>query len=118
MITFYGYARCSTCRKARKWLDAHGIDHTFVDITTDPPDPATLESILDRGEYTMAELFNRSGVQYRELKMKDRLPGLSRGEAVALLAGNGRLVKRPIVTDGTRATVGFKEDRFESVWAG
>lgn len=116
MITFYGYARCSTCRKARKWLDAQGVEYTFVDITTDPPSASLLESILDRGDYSIPELFNRSGVQYRELKMKDSVPGMSRSEAAEVLAGNGRLVKRPIVTDGERTTVGFNEDRFEVVW--
>ncbi|MEK9500175.1 arsenate reductase family protein [Gaopeijia maritima] len=116
MIKFYGYARCSTCRNARKWLDARGIEHTFVDITADPPSAATLGAILDSGDYAIGELFNRSGVQYRELGMKDRLPDMSREEALETLAGNGKLVKRPIVTDGTRATVGFREDRFEAVW--
>ena len=117
MLTLYGYAKCSTCRKARAWLDQAGRDHRFVDITTDPPDRATLGRILEVEEdITLPQLFNRSGQEYRRLGMKDRLPTMEVDEALELLAGNGRLVKRPIVTDGRRFTVGFSEAAFEERW--
>lgn len=118
MLTFYGYEKCSTCRNARKWLRARGIEHDFIDITLHPPAAGTLQAILEGGDYALRDLFNRSGGRYRELNMKERMPTIGPDEAVALLSGDGRLVKRPIVTDGRRFTVGFDEGRFEEVWGG
>jgi arsenate reductase len=114
MLKFYGYRRCGTCRKALAWLDDHGVDYRFVDITETPPPKTLLRALLQ--EHEPRALFNTSGQQYRELGMKDRLPTLSRSEAVDLLAANGKLCKRPLVTDGTRHTVGFQPDRFAAVW--
>ncbi len=115
MLTFYGYGNCDTCRKARKWLDAQGLEHRFVDITQSPPPPAVLRRALQAG-YAVRELFNTSGVQYRQMKMKDRLATLSVSEAVTLLAKEGRLCKRPVVTDGAAVTVGFRPEAFEQTW--
>lgn len=115
MIKLYGYMKCDACRKAIKWLDTHSVDHAFIDITTDPPSAGQLRAIL-RSDYALRQLFNTSGVLYREMRMKDRLPAMKEAEAVELLASNGKLVKRPIVTDGKRFTVGFKPDRFAEVW--
>jgi arsenate reductase len=114
-MKMYGYKKCGTCRKAMKWLDAKGVAYDFVDITEHPPKQAELKRALAAG-YDIKDLFNKSGGQYRELNMKDKLPGLSQAEALKLLAGNGYLVKRPICLDGDRVTVGFKEDTFASVW--
>jgi arsenate reductase len=86
------------------------------DITTDPPPTAMLEAILADGRYQLTDLLNRSGEQYRALKMKEQLRRLSPAEVLALLARNGRLVKRPIVTDGARFTVGFDPERFRATW--
>lgn len=116
MITFYGYDRCSTCRKAKKALAAWGVDYRDVDITEHPPTKKVLRALLSSGDLKLGDLFNRSGVQYRELNMKEKLKGLSDADAIDLLASNGRLCKRPIVTDGSRHTVGFKEDGFRAVW--
>ena len=115
-MKLYGYVKCGTCRKAIKWLDAKGIAYDFVDITQTPPKQAELKKALAAG-YEIKDLFNKSGGQYRELNMKDKLPGMSHTEAVKLLAGNGYLVKRPICLKGDSVTVGFKEDIFEEVWA-
>lgn len=115
MVQFYGYSRCSTCTKAKKALQAAGVAFDEIDITAEPPPRALLEALLEAG-YRLPELFNRSGVQYRELGMKDKLPSMSESEALTLLAGNGRLCKRPIVSDGKRHTVGFVADRFEATW--
>lgn len=114
MIKFYGYRKCGTCRKALQWLDGRGIAYTFIDITEQAP-PRTLLNALLKQE-GLRSLFNTSGGQYRELNIKDRLAGMSDQEAVDLLAGNGMLCKRPMVTDGTRHTVGFREERFGEVW--
>jgi arsenate reductase len=116
MLKFYGYDKCSTCRKAKKWLDANSIAYQTFDITKTPPPNRVLKRILKSGDYTLKDLFNRSGVQYRELKMKDKLPAMSESQAIDLLASNGRLCKRPIVFDVDRHTVGFKEDVFAAIW--
>lgn len=115
MLQFYGYSRCSTCTKAKKALAAAGVEFEEIDITAQPPPKALLKRLLAAG-YRLPQLFNRSGVQYRELAIKDRLPKLSEAEALSLLAGNGRLCKRPIVTDGSRHTVGYDADAFAATW--
>lgn len=117
MVTYYGYAKCSTCQKAKKALGQYDVSFKEVDITETPPSKTELKKILKSGEYALKDLFNKSGVQYRELNMKDKLPTLSQDEAIDLLASNGRLVKRPIVIDGAKVTVGFKEDLFKKTWA-
>lgn len=114
MLKFYGYMKCGTCRKALKWLDTRGQAYEFVDITEKPPTRKLLKDLLKT--YELKRLFNTSGGQYRELGIKDRLATMTAAEAVDLLAGNGMLCKRPIVTDGTKATVGFKEEEFAAIW--
>lgn len=115
-IQYYGYNKCSTCRKAAKWLDDNGVDYVQKPIVDDPPSQALLKKILASGKYDLKDLFNKSGVQYREMNMKDKLPTMSKAEAIKLLAANGKLIKRPIITDGTKHTVGFKEDDFKATW--
>jgi len=114
MMKIYGYMKCGTCRKAVKWLDSEGMDYQFIDITQTAPTKALLKALLK--QYELKRLFNTSGGQYRELGIKDKLASMTQAEAVDLLASNGMLCKRPMVTDGTRHTVGFKEDEFASVW--
>lgn len=116
MLTFYGYPKCSTCRKAAKWLDDHGVAYGSIDITAQPPPAALLRCILQQGDYQLKDLFNRSGEVYRQMNLKGRLPGMTDGEAIDLLAAHGKLVKRPIATDDRRFTVGFDPDRYEQVW--
>ncbi|QQE12741.1 Spx/MgsR family RNA polymerase-binding regulatory protein [Planctomycetota bacterium] len=116
MLKIYGYMKCGTCRKAIKWLDGAGKKYEFIDITVKPPSGVMLKKILKGGDYKLKHLFNTSGVLYREMKMKEKLPGMSVGDAVELLSENGKLVKRPIVTDGEDFSVGFKEEVFEVKW--
>lgn len=116
MITFYGYDKCSTCRKAKKVLVERGVAFKDVDITTTPPPKKLLSQIAKSGTYKLTDLLNKSGVQYRELNMKERVKTMTPDEVVTLLAENGRLCKRPIVTDGTRHTVGFDEPVFKESW--
>lgn len=117
MVTFYGYKRCSTCRKGEKFLTHRGIDYTFVDITEEPPSKEDLVKIIEQSGKPLKKFFNTSGVVYREQKIKDKLPSMSEEEQVALLASNGKLLKRPIVTDGTKSSVAFKEDEFGEIWS-
>lgn len=116
MLKFYGYKKCDTCRKAERFLQQAGIGYEFVDITENPPTAEELAAIAGYANIPLNKLFNTSGVQYRELKIKERLPELSDQEMLILLAGNGRLIKRPLITDGKRATVGFNEERFAAIW--
>lgn len=116
MLKFYGYKQCGTCRKAEQFLQQANIAYEFVDITLNPPGAEELAAIVARAGVSLNKLFNTSGVQYRELKIKDRLPALSEQEILVLLAGNGRLIKRPLISDGQRATVGFDAERFAATW--
>lgn len=116
MLKFYGYKQCGTCRKAEQFLQQSGIAYEFIDITENPPSAEELAAIIERANVPLNKLFNTSGVQYRELKIKERLPALSHREILALLASKGRLIKRPLITDGKRATVGFNAEQFAAVW--
>ena len=113
-MKFYGYKKCGTCRKAEKYLNESGISYDFIDITEQAPTKTELKKAMNM--YGLKKLFNTSGVQYRELKIKDLLPTLSDNEAIDLLTANGRLVKRPMVFDGDKVSVAFKEDDFKSIW--
>ncbi|MEM7625222.1 MAG: Spx/MgsR family RNA polymerase-binding regulatory protein [Planctomycetota bacterium] len=115
-LTVYGYMKCDTCRRALKWLEAHECDTEFIDITQDPPNAATLGALLDTGDYQLKQLLNTSGRAYREPGVKDKLAAMGRDETLTYLAGEGMLIKRPIVTDGTRFTVGFRETAFDAAW--
>jgi len=118
MLKFYGYKKCGTSRKAEKALEQMKVKYDFIDVTEHPPSASALKKAVQQSGADYRKLFNTSGVQYRELKIKDRLPTMSEAEVFKLLAGNGRLIKRPIVTDGKRATVGFNEDNFKKTWKG
>ena len=114
-MKFYGYNKCGTCRKAKKFIEELNIDCTEFDITLNPPPKSILKkAIKAKG---LKKLFNTSGVQYKELKIKDQIKTMKESEAVDLLAGNGRLIKRPIAIDGDRITVGFNEEEYQEVWA-
>ena len=117
MLKLYGYKQCGTCRKAEQFLQQAGIGYEYIDITENPPAAEELAAIVERASVPLNKLFNTSGVQYRELKIKDQLPGLSDQAILFLLAGNGRLIKRPLITDGKRATVGFNAQQFAAVWS-
>ena len=109
-MKLYQYPNCSTCRKAIKFLNEQEIAFDSINITQTPPTKAELEVMLASYEGDMRKLFNTSGVQYRELNMKDRMPTISDKEAIALLAENGKLIKRPFLLNANRqGVVGFKE---------
>lgn len=116
MITLYGYKKCGTCRKAEKALTDNGIDYKFIDITTTPPDKTELESMIKLTGKELKKFFNTSGVVYREMELKEKLKSMSDEEKLELLASNGKLIKRPLTTDGISATVGFNEDEFLTTW--
>jgi arsenate reductase (glutaredoxin) len=115
-LTVYTYANCDTCRRAVKWLRAHEIAFTEKPIRETPPTPAELRAMLARlgGAGALRKLFNTSGVDYRAQKLGEKLPAMTEAEAIALLAGNGNLVKRPFALGsgagaGGVGLVGFDE---------
>lgn len=116
MLKFYGYKKCDTCRKAEKALAKLGREYEFIDITEAPPSPAALKKAVAQSGAELKKFFNTSGVQYKELGIKDKVTGMTEPQIMEMLAGNGRLLKRPIVTDGAKATVGFDEAVFTKAW--
>jgi len=117
MIRFYAYKGCDSCRRARKWLQAHEIDFNEIAIREQAPSVEELQQAL-KAKGQIKALFNTSGVDYRQMGMKDKLPTLSEGKTLELLAANGNLVKRPFVIGCDLSLVGFKEaewlDTFDS----
>lgn len=113
-MLFLEYPPCSTCKKARKWLDDHGIAYTARHIKENNPSYEELKLWLERSGLPIKKFFNTSGQQYKALGLKDRLPGMSVDEQLQLLATDGMLVKRPMVVteDGTILT-GFREAEWE-----
>jgi len=113
MIKVYEYSKCSTCRNALKFLDKKGISYVKVPIVDQPPSPAELKKMLGylkEHDGSFKNLFNTSGVQYRELKISDKIKaGMTEAEAIALLSKNGKLIKRPFLLTDRGGTVGFKE---------
>lgn len=116
MLTFYHYARCNTCTNAKKYLTARGHTLKEIDITVNPPPAALLTNLIEKSGRPYTDFLNRSGIQYREQNMKEKLKHLSAEQIIKILASDGRLIKRPIVTDGKKVTVGFKEEEFERSW--
>ena len=111
-VTVYQYPKCSTCRKALKWLDAKGVKYESVDLVADPIPAAQLADLHERSGLPIARFFNTSGESYRKGDWKSRLPGLSTDAALKALAKDGKLVKRPIVDNGRKVLVGFDEDAY------
>ena len=108
-MLFLCYPKCSTCQKARKWLEAQNKDFTIRDIKLENPSEDELRLWHSKSSLPLKKFFNTSGNLYKELHLKDRLPEMSEDEQFALLATDGMLVKRPIVVDGDTVLVGFKE---------
>lgn len=114
-VLFIEYPKCSTCKKAKAWLDAHGVAYVDRHIVEDNPTAAELAAWRERSGLPLRRFFNTSGMKYRELGVKAQLDaGMSDEDAYALLATDGMLVKRPVlVLDGT-VLVGFREAEWEA----
>ena len=110
----YSYSKSGTCRNAIKDLEAKKIKFEVIDITENPPSKKVLKSAVKAKG--LQKLFNTSGVQYRELKIKDKLKSMTEAQAIDLLASNGRLIKRPIAVDKNKITIGFNADEYQQVW--
>jgi arsenate reductase len=108
----FHYPGCSTCKKARKWLDAHGIAVEAIDIVEHPPSRRQLETALRLSGLPVRKLFNTSGQSYREGGWRDRLPASTQAQALAALAADGKLIKRPLLLGDGFALVGFRESEY------
>jgi len=112
-MKIHTYAKCDTCRKAVKWLRENGLVFEEIPIRETPPSPDELQRMLACYDGELRRLFNTSGYRITgALGIKDRLPSLSTDEALALLAANGNLVKRPFLLNGDRSLVGFREEEW------
>jgi arsenate reductase len=115
-VTVYQYPKCSTCRKALKWLDAKSVAYDSVDLVAEPIPAKQLVDLHARSGLPIARFFNTSGESYRNGDFKTRLPGMSEAAALKELAKDGKLVKRPIVDTGKRVIVGFDEDAYKTTF--
>ena len=112
-MLFLCYPKCSTCQKARKWLDEHGIKYTERHIAEKNPTYDELKVWYQQSGLPIKKFFNTSGLLYKEMNLKDKLKDMSEEEQISLLASDGMLVKRPIVVNGDTVLVGFKEADWE-----
>lgn len=112
-LLFVQYPKCSTCRKAKNWLDEQGFEYDSKHIVEDNPTAEELRKWWEISELPLKRFFNTSGMKYRELKLKDKLPDMSEDEQLDLLATDGMLVKRPILVSKDFVLVGFKVKEWE-----
>ncbi len=109
MIKFYQYPKCTTCKNAKKWLIDNKIDFEDIDITLNTPTKEELKEFHKLSNMDLKKFFNTSGILYRELELKDKLPNMTDEEKFALLATDGKLIKRPLVVGTDFVLTGFKE---------
>ena len=114
-MLFVQYPPCSTCQKAKKWLDANGIDYVNRHIKEENPTYEELKTWYDRSGLPLKKFFNTSGLLYKSLNLKDKLPAMSEEEQLRLLASDGMLVKRPILITEKGILTGFKEADWEAL---
>ena len=114
-MLFLCYPKCSTCQKAKKWLNEHKIEYTERHIAEENPTYEELKAWYTKSGLPLKKFFNTSGTLYKDMKLKDRLPSMSEEEQLKLLASNGMLVKRPIVISEDNVLVGFKEAEWKTL---
>lgn len=112
-MLFLEYPRCTTCQKAKKWLEGHNVEYTARHIVEENPSYDELKEWYEKSGLPLKKFFNTSGLLYKEMQLKDKLISMSEDEQLKLLASNGMLVKRPIVLEGEKVLVGFKEAEWE-----
>jgi arsenate reductase len=115
-VTVYQYPKCGTSRKALAWLDGHGIAYKSINLVETPPSKTKLADLWKRSGEPIRKFFNTSGESYRSGGFKDKLATLSDKEALAALAADGKLIKRPIVDTPDKVLVGFQQDAYEALF--
>jgi arsenate reductase len=114
MIQFICYPKCTTCQKAQKWLDDNGIEYELRDIKLDNPTLEELSKWHSKSGLPIKKFFNTSGLLYKSLDLKSKLPQMNDDEMLKLLSTDGMLVKRPILVGDNFVLVGFKEDDYKN----
>lgn len=112
MIQVYCYSKCTTCRKALKWLDDNKVEYKLMDIKENHPDEKTLRQLHKKSGIPLKKFFNTSGQLYREMELSRKLPDMSEDEMFGLLASDGMLVKRPLLITEDKVLTGFREDEW------
>ncbi len=115
MLNFICYPKCTTCQKAKKWLDDNNIEYELRDIKLDNPTFKELEQWYKKSGLPLKKFFNTSGLLYKSMELKDKLPTMTEEEMLKLLATDGMLVKRPLLIGDDFVLVGFKEKEWSSV---
>ncbi|MBQ4351500.1 MAG: arsenate reductase family protein [Clostridia bacterium] len=114
-MLFIEYPKCSTCQKAKKWLDDHGAAYDDRNIKEENPTAEEIARWRETSGLPLRKFFNTSGLLYKSMNLKDRLPSMSEEEQIALLASDGMLVKRPILVTEKTVLIGFREAEWEAV---
>ena len=114
-FTFLQYPLCGTCRKAKKWLEENGVPYNNRLIVEENPTVDELKAWIPRSGLPLKKFFNTSGQIYKEMNLKEKLPTMSEEEQIALLATNGKLVKRPLMVSEDTVLVGFKPEEWEKL---
>ena len=114
-MKFICYPKCTTCKKAKAWLDSKGLDFEVSDIKDDNPTYEELREWHRLSGLPLKRFFNTSGLLYKSMELKDKLPDMTEEEQLRLLSTDGMLVKRPILIDGDRVLTGFREKEWEEV---
>ena len=113
MIKVYCYSKCSTCKKALKWLDENEVSDEVIDIKEEHPDEKTLRKLHKKSGLPLRRFFNTSGMLYREMELAKKLPDMNEDEMYQLLASDGMLVKRPLLITENKVLTGFKEETWK-----
>lgn len=114
-MLFVHYPKCTTCKKAKKWLDAHEISYEERDIKEERPTKEELRKWYEKSGLELKKFFNTSGLLYKSMNLKDKLPDMSEEDKLELLASDGMLVKRPILVTEDKVLVGFREKEYEGL---
>ena len=114
-MLFIEYPKCTTCKKAKKWLDDNGFSYTDRHIVENNPTADEIREWHQKSGLELKKFFNTSGLLYKSMNLKDKLPTMSDEEKYELLASNGMLVKRPVLVDGDRVLLGFKAEKWEEL---
>ena len=115
MIKVYCYSKCSTCKKALKWLDDRGVAYEKIDLKENNPGEAELREYHAKSGLPLKRFFNTSGMIYRDMELSKKLPAMSDDEQFALLASDGMLVKRPLLVKDDTVLTGFREKEWEAI---
>ena len=115
MLQFICYPRCTTCQKAKKWLDENNVEYELRDIKINNPSVDELREWHKKSSLPLKKFFNTSGLLYKSLELKSKLPEMTEDDMLKLLASDGMLVKRPLLIGDDFVIVGFKEDEYKKI---